>query len=207
MANNLTTDVKGGNNTTGESISKVQYSKIGQTRRVSSHKRHRINHSFFCCLISFIIIGFIVIMSDSNKADAGASSSTAFSYSSYTSFNRNKPVAASSSSEDDRDNKESSQNDDSPINTNSPPSSIPQLMPADPNDTSIPTVTLGGDAISLDALGPIVINLDGSTSRIDNWGIMTDREKEVTKRRIGKRNRERREMLLEKLQQQQEDEK
>jgi hypothetical protein len=42
----------------------------------------------------------------------------------------------------------------------------------------------------------------GTTRRIDNWDQLTEREKEVTWRRISKRNEERRKMLLDKQQQQ-----
>lgn len=49
-------------------------------------------------------------------------------------------------------------------------------------------------ATSLDlsaVLGPIVINADGSTSRIANWPDLTPAEQERTKRRIVERNRRR----------------
>jgi len=46
-------------------------------------------------------------------------------------------------------------------------------------------------------MGPAIINLDGTTRRIDNWSELSEREKEVTWRRISKRNEERRKMLLE----------
>jgi hypothetical protein len=35
---------------------------------------------------------------------------------------------------------------------------------------------------ALDALGPIVVNKDGSLARISNWGKMTEQEQEATKR-------------------------
>jgi predicted Fe-S protein YdhL (DUF1289 family) len=43
------------------------------------------------------------------------------------------------------------------------------------------------------------VNEDGSLSRITNWPQMTDREREVTQRRIAKRNTERRNKLLARL--------
>jgi predicted Fe-S protein YdhL (DUF1289 family) len=53
--------------------------------------------------------------------------------------------------------------------------------------------------MKLDHLGPIIINTDGTTRRIDNWDTLSEREKETTWRRIKKRNAERREMLEAKL--------
>eukprot|EP00948_MAST-09A_sp_MAST-9A-sp1_P002282 g2282.t1 len=52
------------------------------------------------------------------------------------------------------------------------------------------------ESVKLDHLGPIVINADGTTSRIANWSKLTPKEQEVTRRRIAKRNKQRREMLL-----------
>ncbi len=49
-----------------------------------------------------------------------------------------------------------------------------------------------GDAsIKLDHLGPMVVNVDGTMSRISNWDQMADIEKKNTLRIIAKRNRER----------------
>ncbi|KAK1985184.1 hypothetical protein LZ30DRAFT_779261 [Colletotrichum cereale] len=55
------------------------------------------------------------------------------------------------------------------------------------------TVTLdmsGGEGAStkLDHLGPLVVNQDGTMSRISNWGEMTDIERRNTLRILGKRN-------------------
>ena len=36
----------------------------------------------------------------------------------------------------------------------------------------VTTITVGGQAIKMDALGPIVVNSDGSLSRITNWPTM-----------------------------------
>ncbi|MGK3733339.1 MAG: putative Fe-S protein YdhL (DUF1289 family), partial [Bacillariaceae sp.] len=43
---------------------------------------------------------------------------------------------------------------------------------------------------------PIILNSDGTTRRISNWESLSDHEKEVTWRRIKKRNEERRNVLL-----------
>lgn len=73
---------------------------------------------------------------------------------------------------------------------------VPQLPASDPNDKDIPSIKLG-ETIKFDEMGPIIINLDGTTRRIDNWRELSEREKEVTWRRISKRNEERRKILLE----------
>ncbi|EEY19559.1 conserved hypothetical protein [Verticillium alfalfae VaMs.102] len=56
-------------------------------------------------------------------------------------------------------------------------------------------LTLGG-TVSMDALGPVVVNVNGTLSRINNWAEMNEIEKENTLRVLGKRNRQRREALL-----------
>lgn len=55
---------------------------------------------------------------------------------------------------------------------------------------------LGADGgISLDHLGPMVVNVDGSLSRIGNWDKMTEIERQNTLRVLGKRNKQRLEKL------------
>lgn len=71
---------------------------------------------------------------------------------------------------------------------------LPQLPASDP-EADIPTIQLG-ETISFEQFGPIILNNDGSTRRIANWDILSDHEKEVTWRRISKRNEERRQKLL-----------
>jgi hypothetical protein len=48
-----------------------------------------------------------------------------------------------------------------------------------------------GEKISLDDIGPIVVNPDGTLRRITNWLKMTKREQDVALRRIAKRNKKR----------------
>jgi flagellum-specific peptidoglycan hydrolase FlgJ len=72
---------------------------------------------------------------------------------------------------------------------------VPQLPAGDPNDTSIPRIRLG-ETIRLEEMGPIILNTDGTTRRIDNWDALTEHERQVTWRRISKRNEERRQKLL-----------
>mmetsp|Transcript_50896 Transcript_50896/g.162907 ORF Transcript_50896/g.162907 Transcript_50896/m.162907 type:complete len:148 (-) Transcript_50896:86-529(-) len=48
-----------------------------------------------------------------------------------------------------------------------------------------------GEKVQLAAMGPVIVNSDGTLRRIDNWDAMTPGEQEATMRRIGKRNQER----------------
>jgi predicted Fe-S protein YdhL (DUF1289 family) len=49
----------------------------------------------------------------------------------------------------------------------------------------------------MDQLGPMVVNVDGTLSRITNWEAMTEIERTNTLRIISKRNKERLEKLKE----------
>ncbi|KAF3176049.1 hypothetical protein TWF225_009150 [Orbilia oligospora] len=55
---------------------------------------------------------------------------------------------------------------------------------------------VGAEALKLDHLGPLVVNSDGTLSRIQNWPNMTPYERERTIHILGKRNRLRTESLL-----------
>ena len=70
-------------------------------------------------------------------------------------------------------------------------------MLALPLATGDPTkVTVNGASVSLeDEMGPLVVNADGSLSRISNWSEMTPIERERTISILGKRNK----LRLEKL--------
>ena len=59
------------------------------------------------------------------------------------------------------------------------------------------TVTVGGHCVKLDALGPIVVNSDGTMARISTWHEMTLPEQQKTMRVIGKRNQSRMKKLRE----------
>jgi len=67
--------------------------------------------------------------------------------------------------------------------------------PSDGGDTAKIDVGGEGSTVSLDHLGPIVVNQDGTLSRISNWDKMTETEKRNTLRVLGKRNRLRMEKL------------
>jgi len=65
--------------------------------------------------------------------------------------------------------------------------------------SSVPSLQIGGDSLSLDDLGPIIVNRDGSTSRVTNWLEMGKEEQERTQRMIVKRNEKRLKELKEKI--------
>jgi hypothetical protein len=52
-----------------------------------------------------------------------------------------------------------------------------------------------GEAVKLDHLGPMVVNVDGTLSAVNNWGEMSELERKATLRVLGKRNKERLERL------------
>ena len=54
---------------------------------------------------------------------------------------------------------------------------------------------VGGESLHLDELGPIILNEDGTMRRIANWHLLTDKEREVTQRKISTRNKERAEAI------------
>lgn len=48
-----------------------------------------------------------------------------------------------------------------------------------------------GEKVSLDELGPMVVNKDGTVSRITNWDVKLPHEREAIAKKISKRNQER----------------
>ncbi|KAI9158520.1 hypothetical protein HJFPF1_06516 [Paramyrothecium foliicola] len=52
-------------------------------------------------------------------------------------------------------------------------------------------VSGGGSTVKLDGLGPLVVNENGTVSRIGNWAQMTEFEQQNTLRILGKRNQAR----------------
>ncbi|KAJ3727314.1 hypothetical protein DFJ43DRAFT_1086132 [Lentinula guzmanii] len=63
------------------------------------------------------------------------------------------------------------------------------LLPA-PSDAPTKKLDVGsGQKTLLDELGPMVVNSDGTLSRIANWSNMTEAEQERTLRVLGSRNR------------------
>ena len=55
----------------------------------------------------------------------------------------------------------------------------------------VPTLAVDGAPLKLDNLGPVIVNEDGSLGRIANWHELSEREQQVTLRRIPTRNKER----------------
>ena len=81
-----------------------------------------------------------------------------------------------------------------------PPAQTLLALPAPKDDAAPGTINLNvstGEPVVMDHLGPVVVNVDGTLSRIANWDEMIDHEKELTKRRIAKRNIERLKALAE----------
>ncbi|KAF9542636.1 hypothetical protein EC957_001770 [Mortierella hygrophila] len=79
-------------------------------------------------------------------------------------------------------------------------SSKPVLALPAPGDFSsmtsgAPSLEVNGQDIKLDLLGPVVVNEDGTMSRIDNWHEMADIEKANVRRILLKRNNIRLERL------------
>jgi hypothetical protein len=67
----------------------------------------------------------------------------------------------------------------------------PLALPEAPSNATQLDMSNGGTTVSLDHLGPMVVNVDGSLARISNWDKMAEIEKKATLRIIGKRNKER----------------
>lgn len=69
-------------------------------------------------------------------------------------------------------------------------------LPAPGEGTPIKLDVSGeGSTVKLSDIGPIVVNVDGTVSRINNWSEMTEFERETTLRMVGKRNKVRLENL------------
>lgn len=89
------------------------------------------------------------------------------------------------------ENTQSSSND---LNSQSSP--LPLPAPGDENTHQL-DLSSGSGSVTLDHLGPMVVNVDGSLGRISNWAQMTEAEQRNTLRVLGKRNRARLEKLKE----------
>ncbi|KAH8697280.1 hypothetical protein BGW36DRAFT_427247 [Talaromyces proteolyticus] len=95
---------------------------------------------------------------------------------------------------------------DSPSKTQSPETpnqssstarlALPDVSSSD-NSNAGTRLDVGGQGttVSLDHLGPIVVNQDGTMSRISNWDQMTESEQKNTLRVLGRRNKQRLEAL------------
>jgi len=78
-------------------------------------------------------------------------------------------------------------------------SSAPLPLPAPPTEEERKQIldlsNPAGSTVRLDSLGPMVVNVDGTLSRISNWDGMTEMEQKNTLRVLGKRNKQRLEAL------------
>lgn len=81
----------------------------------------------------------------------------------------------------------------------SPGQPLLEAAPAQSQQGETPTLRVGGDALKLDAMGPLVVNVDGSVGRVANWAEMTPGEKEGTTRLLKRRNEQRLKVLREKM--------
>lgn len=79
---------------------------------------------------------------------------------------------------------------------NQPPLALPDTSTAS-SESGAPKLDLSkdGGSVKLDHLGPMVVNTDGTMSRIANWELMSEMEKQKTIRVLGKRNKQRLEAL------------
>jgi hypothetical protein len=85
--------------------------------------------------------------------------------------------------------------DDGQHNTEHP-SGQPLSLPEPPAASEAIKLDVStGSAVKLDHLGPMVVNRDGTLSRIGNWEQMADIERQNTLRVLGKRNKQRLEAL------------
>ncbi|KAI1165841.1 hypothetical protein F5B18DRAFT_608912 [Nemania serpens] len=116
-----------------------------------------------------------------------SSSSSAKNSSSNPSSSPPSPTMAAP--ETNPENSSSNNNSTTQPETSSHTAPLPAL-PAAAADADGPSQTLevGGAALRLDHLGPLVVNADGTLSRIANWEKMAEIERENTLRILGKRN-------------------
>ncbi|KAK7724117.1 hypothetical protein SLS64_000451 [Diaporthe eres] len=64
----------------------------------------------------------------------------------------------------------------------------PKALPPPTEGGGVRTLEVDGKPISLDHMGPMVVHKDGTLSRINNWGEMTEIERQNTLRILVKRN-------------------
>jgi hypothetical protein len=103
---------------------------------------------------------------------------------------------SSSTSNPDPTHPVSSTSSNPPLEDPSPTDS-PLSLPEPTSDTTTTTIDMsnGGSTVKLDHMGPLVVNKDGTLSRITNWTAMSEIERQNTLRILGKRNQARREAL------------
>ncbi|KAF8605812.1 hypothetical protein BDV93DRAFT_604841 [Ceratobasidium sp. AG-I] len=73
-------------------------------------------------------------------------------------------------------------------NTKPTPLALPAPGEGSVNDPNVTTLEVGGQSVSFDKLGPMIVNSDGTLSRISNWQELTPAEQKNTIRVLAKRN-------------------
>ncbi|KAG8968170.1 hypothetical protein FRC05_001647 [Tulasnella sp. 425] len=120
---------------------------------------------------------------------------------SYASTPSAKPSEAYSASyQDHSDPRTQAQHrpvDSAPSDQPSPDSQQP-LLPG-PDEIPADDAVLLSEEAQLERLGPIVVNSDGTLSRISNWQGMNKAEKALTLKRLKKRNEQRLKQLKEQM--------
>lgn len=81
---------------------------------------------------------------------------------------------------------QTSQSQQDPSDVQATTQHAPLPLPEPNSDTT--QLNVNGEGVKLDHLGPLVVNKDGSLSRIANWDKMAEIEKQNTLRILGKRN-------------------
>jgi len=81
------------------------------------------------------------------------------------------------------------QTDNNAVNVPNNPELLILPGPDASKDSFTKLDTSGGKSVKLDELGPMVVNTDGTLSRIANWMQMTDMERERTLRLLSARNK------------------
>ncbi|KAJ1325049.1 hypothetical protein MN608_09758 [Microdochium nivale] len=104
------------------------------------------------------------------------------------------PRAMSSSSSTNNNHNNNHNNSSSSENPAANKQPLPLPGPSSSSSSSsgaTTTLTVDGEGVRLDHLGPLVVNVDGTMSRISNWDKMAAIERDNTLRIIGKRNQTR----------------
>ncbi|CAO2652959.1 Nn.00g023700.m01.CDS01 [Neocucurbitaria sp. VM-36] len=90
----------------------------------------------------------------------------------------------------------SNNHEPSDTSPNPTPSESKQPLPLpEPSSEESTKIDVNGEGVKLDHLGPLVVNKDGTLSRITNWANMAEIERQNTLRILGKRNQLRTESL------------
>ncbi|KAI2467457.1 hypothetical protein F4781DRAFT_308720 [Annulohypoxylon bovei var. microspora] len=76
----------------------------------------------------------------------------------------------------------------------------PLPLPAPDRTGATTQLLVGGEGVKLDHLGPLVVNEDGTMSRIANWNEMAEIERQNALRILGRRNKQRLDALKAKAQ-------